>query len=355
MADEDKESKTEEPTPKRLADSRNKGQVATSKEVSTALLMLAALGAFLMSGGELWQALQNKMRFFLSGQISDDVTPTGVSLIFNEVIKGVVLDLSPFFLLFIIVAILAGILQHGWLISFDPLMPKISKINPLQGIKRLVSIRSLVDALKSVIKIVVISIAVYLAMRDNIDQILGLADTTIAEFTSLMLNDALGILWRVALAFLLIAVLDFLYQKHEHVKGLRMSKQEIKDEMKQMEGDPLLKGRIRQIQRELAQSRMMQEVPKADVVITNPTHYACALQYTPGEMAAPKLIAKGKGPIAAKIRELADENKIPRIENPPLARTLYRDVELDQLIPPELFKAVAEVLAFIFNTKNKAA
>ncbi|ABK42540.1 flagellar biosynthetic protein FlhB [Magnetococcus marinus MC-1] len=353
MADEDKDSKTEEPTSKRLSDSRNKGQVVSSKEVPTALLMLAALAVFLVQGNELWQALQRKMHFFLSGQISDDITPTGVSLIFNEIIRAVVMDLAPFFALFLVVAIISGLIQHGWLITFEPLMPKFSKVNPLQGLKRLFSVRSLVEAFKSIVKIFVISFAVYLAMRNNIDQILGLADTTITEFTTLMFKDSLEILWRVTLAFLLIAVLDFIYQKFDYIKGLRMSKQEIKDEMKQMEGDPLLKGRIRQIQRELAQSRMMQEVPKADVIITNPTHYACALQYTPGQMSAPKLVAKGKGLIAARIRELADENNIPRVENPPLARTLYRDVELEQFIPPELFKAVAEVLAYVFSLKNR--
>nr|CRH07665.1 flagellar export pore protein flhB [Candidatus Magnetococcus massalia] len=352
--DNDKDSKTEEPTSKRLADARNKGQVATSREVATALLMLAALGMFMFQGSTLWNAMREKMIFFLSGPITGELTAMGTAILFREIITGTILDLAPFFGIFVVVAILAALLQHGWLVTFEPLMPKLSKINPLQGIKRLLSMRSLVELLKSIIKIVVVGIAVYLGIKGSIDHMLSLTDTTIQEVVSLLSSDAMEILWRVALAFLAMAFLDFVYQKYEYVKGLRMTKQEIKDEMKQMEGDPLLKGRIRQIQRELAQNRMMQEVPKADVVITNPTHYAIALQYTPGEMSAPKLIAKGKGPIAAKIRELADEHKIPRVENPPLARTLYRDVELEQFIPPDLFKAVAEVLAYVFSLKQKA-
>ncbi|OSM06137.1 flagellar biosynthesis protein FlhB [Magnetofaba australis] len=354
MADEDKDQKTEEPTGKRLADARQKGQVVTSREVATAVLMFAAMALFWLQGSNLWLSLQEKMMFLLSGQIQGDLTQPGMIVLLRELLIAMLVDLAPFFGVFVVMAVLSALIQHGWLFTFEPIQPKLSKLNPIQGVKRLFSMRSVVEAIKSVFKIIIVGIAVYLGVKNNTEQIMGLADTTIAEMLSTLVSDSFAVMWRVTVAFILMAIFDFIYQKYEHIKGMRMTKQEVKDEMKQMEGDPLLKGRIRQIQRELAQSRMMQEVPKADVVITNPTHYAIALRYTPGEMSAPMLIAKGKGHIALRIREIAEENNIPRVENPPLARTLYRDVEVEQAIPPQLFKAVAEVLAYVYNLRGRS-
>ncbi|MEO5364750.1 MAG: flagellar biosynthesis protein FlhB [Magnetococcus sp. WYHC-3] len=354
MAEDDagKDSKTEDPTPKRLEDARNKGQVIQSREVATALLFGASTLLFYFQGAELWLALQEKMRFLLSGQIQDELTPLGTITLLRELIAQVIWDLLPFFVVLVLMAVLSALIQHGMAISFEPLAPKFSKISPLQGFKRLFSPRSLVELFKSLFKMIVVGMAVWWGIRDHAEDILLLADTSMATILETMGQDALSILWRVALAFIAMAVLDYMYQRYEFMKNLRMSKQEVKDEMKQLEGDPQIKARIRQIQREMAHRRMMQEVPKADVVITNPTHFSVALVYRSGEMAAPRLVAKGTGPIALKIRELARDNQVPLVENPPLARALYKEVELEQIIPPEMFKAVAEVLAYVYSLRK---
>jgi flagellar biosynthesis protein FlhB len=350
--DTDKDSKTEEPTAKRLSDAREKGQVISSKEVGTALLFVASTLLFYFQGEVLWQALQNKMRFFFSGSISGDITPMGLSMLLDGIITEFLLDLGPFFAVFVVFALLSGIMQHGFLLSVESLKPKFSKINPIAGLKRLFSMRSLVELVKSVSKITLISFVVYWALKDSSDRILGLAATNLTFLTESMALDIMEVMFLVTLTFVGMALLDYLYQKHEHIKGLKMSKQEVKDEQKQMEGDPLIKGRIRQIQREMAQRRMMDEVPKADVVLTNPTHYSVALHYKQGEMQAPKLLAKGKGRMAQRIREVAKESNVAIVQNPPLTRAIYKNVEIDQIIPPDLFKAVAEVLAYVFSLRQ---
>jgi flagellar biosynthesis protein FlhB len=350
--DTDKDSKTEEPTEKRLSDARDKGQVISSKEVGTALLFVASTLLFYFQGAVLWDSLQVKMRFFFSGAISGDVTPMGLSVLLNGIVKEFLTDLAPFFALFVVFAIFSGILQHGFLLSFESIKPKFSKLNPISGFKRLFSVRSLVELAKSVMKMTLISFVVYWALKDSADRILGLSATSMGFVVESMALDIMEVMFLVTTAFVGMALFDYLYQKYEHMQGLMMTKQEIKDEQKQMEGDPLIKGRIRQIQRDMAQRRMMEEVPKADVVITNPTHYAIALQYKQGEMHAPKLVAKGKGMIAQRIREIAKESDVTIVQNPPLARTIFSDVELDQTIPPDLFKAVAEILAYVFNLRK---
>ncbi|MBF0284590.1 MAG: flagellar biosynthesis protein FlhB [Magnetococcales bacterium] len=350
--DDDKESKTEEPTGRRLDDARGKGSVPTSKEVGTTLLFAGAILLFLFQGPNLWQSMQQRMAFLLSGAIRSDLTTQGVVKLLQELMVDTLLDLAPFFAIFVILAAAGPVLQHGWLVSWEPVKPKFSKLNPIAGLKRLFSFNSIIELGKSILKMGLISLVVYWALKDQAAGLLGLADSTIAGVAQLLVDDSLSILWQVTMAFAAMAVLDFAYQKHEYIKNLRMTKQEVKDELKSTEGDPQIKGRIRQIQREMAQRRMMKEVPQADVVITNPTHYAIALKYTPGEMHAPKVVAKGRDLVAQRIRELARENGVPLVENPPLARALYQDVELDRYVPPELFKAVAEVLAYVFRLRG---
>ncbi|MBF0109665.1 MAG: flagellar biosynthesis protein FlhB [Magnetococcales bacterium] len=350
--DTDQESKTEEPTSKRVQDARNKGQVTSSREVGTALLLMAATGTFYFQGENLWMSMQNKMRIFFAGFINDGLQPQGVVVLVQEMITGLLLDLMPLFILLTIVSILGSIMQHGFLFTFDPIMPKLSKINPIQGLSRLFSMRSIVELIKSIIKISVISVAVYIALEGSALEIFRLSDTNLGHVVRVLGADVMHLLILVTIAFVGLAVVDFVYQQHDYVKNLRMTKQEVKDELKQMEGDPLIKGRIRQIQREMAQRRMMEEVPKADVVITNPTQYAVALLYKQGEMMAPKLIAKGRGRIAQRIREIAREHKVVLVENPPLARSLYSDVPLEAVIPPQLFKAVAQVLAYVYSLRR---
>ncbi|MBF0163310.1 MAG: flagellar biosynthesis protein FlhB [Magnetococcales bacterium] len=350
--DADNESKTEDPTGKRLGDARDKGQVASSREVGTALLLLGATGVFYFHGEALWNAFQEKMRFFLSGAISDDLTNQGLSVLLDGVLIGMLVDLAPFMLVLVFMALFSSVIQHGFLFSWEPLIPKFSKVNPWSGLKRLFSKRSLVDLFKSILKMGVISLVVYYAIKGSMEEILGWSATSIEQITFALGKESLSVLWKVSLAFVAFALFDFLYQHYEHMKSLRMTKQEVKDELKQMEGDPLVKSRIRQIQREMAQRRMMAEVPKADVVITNPTHVAVALLYQQGKMAAPKVIAKGRGHVAERIRDMARGHRVPIVENPPLARSLFKEVDLDRVIPHELFKAVAEVLAYVYGLRG---
>ncbi|MBF0602685.1 MAG: flagellar biosynthesis protein FlhB [Nitrospirae bacterium] len=350
--DSDQDSKTEEPTSKRMQDARNKGQVTSSKEVGTALLLLAATGIFYFQGEKLWISMQTVMRTFFGGFINDRIQPQGVVVLLQEILAAMVLDLAPLFIAFVAVGVLGSVIQHGFLITFEPLMPKFSRVNPIQGFSRLFSFRSLVELVKSVLKITVISIAVYVALKGAALDILKLSDTNLDHVVTLLGEETFHLFVLVTIAFIALAVIDFVYQQFEHMKGLRMTKQEVKDEQKQMEGDPMIKGRIRQIQREMAQRRMMEEVPKADVVITNPTHYAAALLYKQGDMMAPKLVAKGRGLVAERIREVARKNNVTLVANPPLARSLYSDVPLDAIIPPQLFKAVAQVLAYVYSLKR---
>ncbi|MBF0418742.1 MAG: flagellar biosynthesis protein FlhB [Magnetococcales bacterium] len=353
MADDvDQESRTEDPTSKRMSDARGKGQVTTSREVGTALLLLATTTLFFFQGEKLWFEMQNKMRFFFSGFMSDSIQPQGIVVLLQDIIVSFILDMAPLFILLMIVAILSSTIQHGFLITIEPIMPSFSRLNPIQGIARLFSFKSIIELIKSIIKLFIISIAVYISLKNSALEIFGLTDTNLGHVIRVLGNDIFHLMVLVTIAFLSLAVVDFMYQQHEYIKGLRMTKQEVKDEQKQMEGDPMVKGRIRQIQREMAQRRMMEEVPKADVVITNPTHYAAALLYKQGEMAAPKLVAKGRGRTAERIREIARENKVVLVENPPLARSLYSDVPLDAVIPPQLFKAVAQVLAYVYSLRR---
>ncbi len=349
----DKDSKTEDPTDKRLSDAREKGQVVNSKEVSTAFLFLAATGVFYFQGGQLWLAMQEHMRFFFSGAIQDDLTVGGLTTLMEGTITAVLAELAPFFLVLLIMTVAASVFQHGFLLSWEPVTPNFSKINPISGLTRMFSGRSLVELFKSALKIGIISMAVYWALEDHIEQTLMLPGTSLEELVRTLGEETIAVMRFVTGVFIAIALLDYGYQKFHYNDELRMTKQEIKDEQKQMEGDPLIKGRIRQIQRDLARRRMMEEVPKADVVITNPTHFATALLYKQGEMRAPVVTAKGRGEIAARIRAIAKEKGVPIVENPPLAQVLYKDVELGHPIPQDLFKAVAEVLAYVYSLRHQ--
>ncbi|MBF0461785.1 MAG: flagellar biosynthesis protein FlhB [Magnetococcales bacterium] len=351
--DSDKDSKTEDPTGKRLSDARDRGQVVSSKEVSTAFLFLSATGLFYFQGGLLWANLQQQMRLFFSGAIQDDLTMGGLTQLLEGTITEMLAALAPFFLVFVVMSVAASVLQHGFVLSWEPVVPNFSKINPASGLGRMFSTRSLIELVRSTLKVGVIGLVVYWAMRDTMDRTLMLSATSLEEMVRTLGEDIITVLRWVTMVFAAIALVDYGYQRFHFNDELRMTKQEIKDEQKQMEGDPLIKGRIRQIQRELAKRRMMEEVPKADVVITNPTHFATALLYKQGEMRAPVLVAKGRGEVAARIRAIAQEKGVPIVENPPLARVLYKDVELGHPIPQELFKAVAEVLAYVYGLRRQ--
>lgn len=347
------QEKTEPATPKKRQEARKKGQVAKSMELPGALILLFSFLAFLMFGSFL------KERFFLlfTSAFHDymvmDLTISNVTSMFSRLGWESLLMLSPIFLISVIVATLGNYLQIGFLLTGEPLMMKFSKINPLEGAKRLFSLRSVIEMLKSLLKMSVVGVFVFTTLWSEKNALLALSHVPLANILGYVSKITISLGLKIGIILVVLAFFDYLFQRFEFEKSLRMSKQDIKDEYKKSEGDPLVKGKIKERQRKLALQRMMQEVPKADVIITNPTHYAVALQYEAGKMEAPKVLAKGTDFIALKIKEIAKEHGIVTMENRPLARALYDQVEIGEAIPADLFQAVAEVLAYVYKMKGK--
>lgn len=346
--------KTEKATPKKREESRKKGQVLKSQDVTSAIVLLSVF-LFLF-----FAASFMRDRFFTFFQHSfthyfslEKFDSKATMMIYTEVLIEIAFILLPVMAIAVIAAMAGNLFQFGWLFTTEPLKFDLKKIDPIKGLKRIFSIRAIVELMKSVLKISFIGTVTFLVIWLNIEKVLSLAfksafDTmsTIGQLTAMM-----GIAASFTLLF--VAVLDFFYQKYDYEKNLKMSKQDIKDEHKNTEGDPLIKSRIKQRQREMAMQRMMQEVPTADVVITNPTHYAIAIKYEDGEMEAPVVVAKGVDFIAQKIKMIAKEHDIVTVENRPLARALYDQVEIDEEVPEEFFKAVAEILAYVYRIQRK--
>ena len=351
--DNDDSQKTEEPTAKRLEDARKKGQVVLSREVNNWLMIFASTLLLVILAPHVLTEMRDILRSFIERPQDIPLSPGSLLQIFQGLLADIGAVLFLPFLIMIVAALAGPLLQVGFLITVEPIKPSFAKISPLAGFGRLFSLRSLVEFIKSVFKFIIftaVGAIVLFPFYADIEHMVGLDwSLTLDELSHIILSLMIGIL----ATLFIIAVLDYAYQRYEHLKKLRMSKQEIKEEYKQMEGDPHVKGRLRQLREQKARQRMMQNVPKADVVITNPTHYAVALQYDPKTMAAPILLAKGADAVAQKIKEVAKEHKISIIENPPLARALFEQMDLDQAIPTEHFKAVAEIISYVFKLKRK--
>ncbi len=354
MADDDDDSqKTEDPTPKRLEEARKKGQIALSRELNTWLMLLTGtviIGT--MSGGFMTE-LTVYMRGFIEHAGDLPQVPGG----FRETLGGSfwkVLGMMTLPLLALMfMAFVGPFLQVGPIFATEVIKPDLSKISPVKGFKRLFSMRSIVEFVKGILKLSIIGFVGYLLLSPFFGKLEHLVGLPIEAMMHEMLALVLRLMVGVLVVLLVVAVADVVYQRTEHMKKMRMSKQELKDEYKQSEGDPQIKGKLRQLRAERARQRMMANVPGATVVITNPTHYAVALKYEPDTMEAPICVAKGADNIALKIREIAKENKVTIYENPPLARTLYSVIELDETVPPEHYKAVAEVISFVFRQQGK--
>jgi len=351
--DQDKSQQTEDASEKRLEDARNKGQVATSREPSTAIsfLLLASLA---VTGIGAWMAkhIEDMMTFYLSGKATIDMTPNGMQDLLVEVGMTLAMLVLPIALPMIFLGALAIFLVTGPVFTFEPLIPKMEKVSPMKGLGRLFSTKSLAEFVKSVVKLTVISGICWFVLADLFLPALQSTRQSIGDIAKLMVQGSLAIVGLVAAFFFVIALADVLYQRWEHAKSMKMSIKAVRDEQKESEGDPMLKAKIRQIQMEQAQNRMMADVPKADVVITNPTHFAVALKYDQFGNGAPKVIAKGKDLIAQKIKALAKENDIPIRENKLLARSLFKEVEIGYEIPEQLFEAVAVILAEIYKLRR---
>jgi flagellar biosynthetic protein FlhB len=352
MAENDDQERTEQATSKRRDESREKGQVARSQEVVSVGILIAGLLFFYFGGSSMILKTMDVMTLGFRQAGSINLTQDSVNqIIINYIFKGFGI-LFPLLAAVLIAAILGNVLQFGFMFSSESLQPKFDKISPAKGFKRLFSVRSIAELFKGILKICVIGGVAYIIIRNEFDRLVPLADQSVWGMFSYIGGVCFKILLAMTVVLVFLAALDYAYQRWEFEKSIRMTKQEIKDEYKSTEGDPMIKARIRRIQREMAQKRMMAEVPKADVVITNPTHLAVAIQYNPADMQAPIVVAKGADFIAEKIRDIARENDVPIIENKPLAQVLYKIVKVNRMVPEDLYKAVAEVLAFVYEQKK---
>lgn len=343
------QEKTEQPTPKRREDARKKGQVAKSQEVASVTILLACLGLFYFSSAAMVDQISRIMRWFFMESGQFQMSTEATHLLFVDMIRRVGMLLFPLLLTVFIAGLCANIMQVGFLFSPESIRPKLSKISPIRGFKQKVSLRSLVELAKSLFKIVIVAFVAYLTIVTELKNIIPvgwLSPWGILDYTG---SVAFKIIFRTCWILVILAALDYAYQRWEYEKNLRMTKKEVKDEWKNTEGDPLVKARIRRLQREAAKLRMMASVEKADVVITNPTHIAIALRYDPGSMGAPMVTAKGNGLVAEKIKEIAAAHNVPVVENKLLAQLLNKMVKVNEIIPAELYRAVAEVLAYVYR------
>ncbi|MCF7958295.1 MAG: flagellar biosynthesis protein FlhB [Phycisphaerae bacterium] len=345
--------KTEAPTPRRLEESREEGKVAKSQDLGAALGLLAGLFLLNIYGSTMIKGFMGILRESLTVHHAPVSSQIALEEGWRMVARYSWGILGPFFLVLVVVAIVANLMQVGFMLVSKPIMPSFEKISPLAGIKRLFSLRSAMRLVMSLSKVIIIGLVAYFTIKSFLPELVGLAGAGYLDVVSRgsHLVFVLGI--RMGLVLLLLALLDYIYQKFQMNQDLRMTKQEVKEEFKRMEGDPLMRQRRRSVARELAAQRMSQAVPKADVVITNPTHLAIALKYDPKEMPAPKVVARGAGYVAQRIREIAMENDVPIMERKPLARALYKSCDVGDFVPPELYKAMAEVLAYVFELAGK--
>ena len=352
--------KTEPATQKKLTDARKEGKVARSKELSAAfalIVLFLCLKIFVSYVGQkflgIFQMIYGNMSDFV--KINEgSLSTAAVSALIYQVVIQMLLTMLPFLLFGFAVAFLVSIVQVGWTVSAKPMKPELSKFNPINGFKRMFSKDSVFEQVKSIIKVAIIIYIAYTAIRDNESKLFVLYDISLKQAVGLVGNLVLDVGLKISLVYLVIGIADFAYQKFKFKDDMKMTKQEVKDEYKNTEGDPQIKGRQRRKMQEVSQKRMMQDVPKADVVITNPTHYAVAVQYDAETSPAPIVIAKGADYVAQKIKEVAKDNHIEIVENKPLARMLYANVDIGAQIPPELYQAVAEVLVLVYKAQNKA-
>jgi len=346
--------RTEEPTAKKLRESRQKGQVPKSQDLAGSLSLFGGLITFLVFGSTITSMFARVMTKTLSGDISADILALDSIYAASKVAAfETIVTVTPILVLAAVVAYIGNFIQVGWLLSAEPIQPKFNKLSPIAGIKRIFGVRGVVKTVINTLKLTVMIFVTTVFITSNLDSISVLPKLTpLMALTAIMrLIFILAIILSLLLLFL--AIIDFIYQRHQHTKDLRMSKQEVKDERKSMEGDPMLKGRRRQMAREIVMQQIGASVPEADVIVTNPTHFSVAIKYDPETMGAPKITAKGADLIAFRIRQIARQNSVPIIERPPLARALYWGIEVGQEVTLEHYEAVAELLAFVYKIDSR--
>lgn len=352
MSEENNEEKTEEPTPRKRQELREKGEVAKSRELPSVAVLLSSLMALTFFGSFMYSQIQLIMQETLSLPMLGDLNVVDFIIFARKTTTRFILAISPLLAAVFITAILSNIMQVGFVLSGESITPKLSKLDPIKGFTRLFSKQSLMELCKSLFKLAIIGAISYYTIKAEMKNVPMLGEMGVKAIWVYILTVFLKIFLRCTLAMVFVVVIDYAFQRWEFENRIKMSKQEIKDEHKKSEGDPLVKSRIKSIQMEMARKRMMQSVPEADVVITNPVRLAVAVKYDP-DMNAPKVLAKGAGEVAKKIRDLATEHDIPILEKKELARNLYKLVEIGQEIPAVLYQAVAEVLAYIYKLTGK--
>ncbi|MDH4098957.1 MAG: flagellar biosynthesis protein FlhB [Nitrospirota bacterium] len=352
MAEDDQE-RTERATDKKREEARKKGQVARSQEVLSALVLFGGMMTLYFMGAYIVHQMASYMKPALVQSTSLHLNQANVYGLLIKHLSNLLYMLIPLWLVVIMLGVAGNIMQVGVSFSSEVLSPKFERLDPIKGLKNIFSVRTLMEAAKSLLKVGFLAYASWWLIKKQIAEFPALTHLSVWDILVYTGKFSFRLFLVLGVVMVAIAVIDYAIQKYNFEKSIRMTKKEIRDEMKESEGDPQVKARIRSLQREMAKKRMMQEVPKADVVITNPTHFAIAIKYDPLSMAAPQVVAKGTELIAQKIKEIAKEHKVPVVENKPLAQTLYKTVEIGQFIPPNLFQAVAEVLAYVYKLKKK--
>ena len=349
--DADPDSKTEDPSGKRLEEAASKGNIARSQEIPHWFVFLAATIALWTFAGLMGRQLIGSTRVFFEQPEMIPIDPSHLTHLAVELFMNMALAVSPVLGLFVLFSLAGSLIQNPPRFTTERLKPDITKLSPLSGFKRLFSMSNLVEFIKNLIKIIVIGVILFAIIAPELDSLEVLVDLDPVELIPITLHIIARLLGALLVVMFIVGVADYLYQRYNYLKQLRMTKQEVKDEHKETEGDPIIKARLRQIRMQRVRKRMMAAVPEASVVVTNPTHFAVALKYEPDKMDAPRVVAKGADLLAKRIREIATENKVPIVENPPLARALFK-VEIDDPIPFELYRTVAEVISYIMRLKQ---
>jgi len=353
VSDKRNQDKTESATPKKREDARKKGQVAVSREIPSVFILFMTMGVFFFLGGQMFNGLSSLMQDILQNSIILELEELSAVRMLSKILGKVFWILFPLILAILLAGVSANISQFGFLFTGKTLVPKLSKLNPLSGMKRLFSLRSLVEVVKAMLKVLIIGLVAYLTLRRHFAFLPDLMRMEVLDIFRFTGRVSLEICLYTCLALIILAGLDYAFQRWQYENDLKMTKQEVKEEWKQREGDPIVKARIKRVQMEMAQRRMMAEVPTADVVVTNPTQLAVALKFDTEKMDAPQVVAKGAGYVAARIREIAESSGVPILEQKPLAQALFKSVEIGDTIPMTLYRAVAEVLAYVYRLKGR--
>ncbi|MDL4840078.1 flagellar biosynthesis protein FlhB [Aquibacillus rhizosphaerae] len=346
--------KTEKATPKKRQDSRKKGQVAKSQDVNTAILLFFVFIIFIVIGSNLKNSMMTLYEKFFTEYIKLPVTENSLHDVLIEASIEMAKTLAPIMAIAIVAGLASNFLQIGFLFTTKPLEMKLNKLDPIQGAKRIFSARALVELVKSLLKITVVGTITFAILWMNKGEMMMLAAKDVNSALAFFGNMTITMGIAASIALLIISVIDYTYQRYDYEKNIKMSKNDIKDEYKNIEGNPLIKSKIKEKQRQMAMRRMMSEIPQADVVITNPTHYAIAIKYNENKADAPYVVAKGVDFVAFRIREIAKANNVTLVENRPLARALYDQIEINEVINEDFFQAVAEILAYVYQLKRKA-